>query len=134
MKSRESAVLIALWVTLAMAVLLSGCSVYMAAKKEGVRLEDLCQCKTRGCVLSKGAVPISSEKAEEGGVVDVYIVQAPKGSAARAVMHGVLDVFTLGIWEVAGTPIEGSLGKKRQYAIRVTYDNEDNVKKVEMVQ
>jgi hypothetical protein len=37
-------------------------------------------------------------------------------------MHGLLDVATLGIWEVAGTPMEGAYDKDKYYAIRVTYE------------
>jgi len=99
-----------------------------------VSIDELSQCRTRSCVISKGAVPIKTEKNEQGDTIEVYNVQARRGSTARAVMHGVLGVFTFGIWEVAGTPIEGSLGEKKYYSIKITYDKEDNVKKVEMMQ
>lgn len=115
-------------------ILLSGCSVFMAAKKEGISIDELSQCKTRSCVISKGAVPIKTEKTEEGATIEVYNVQARKGSTGRAVMHGVLDVFTLGIWEVAGTPMEGAMGEKKYYSIKVTYDKDENVKSAEMLQ
>jgi hypothetical protein len=114
-------------------ILLSGCSVFMAAKREGVGIDELSQCRTRSCVTSKGAVPTKTEKNEQGDTTEVYTVQARKGSTARAVMHGVLDVFTLGIWEVAGTPMEGVMGEKKYYSIRVIYDKEENVKKVEIL-
>jgi len=47
-------------------ILLSGCSVFMAAKKEGISIDELSQCRTRSCVISKGAVPTKTEKTEEG--------------------------------------------------------------------
>ena len=115
-------------------ILLSGCSVFMASKKEGVSIDELSQCRTRSCVISKGAVPTKTEKNEQGETIEDYTVQARTGSTARAVMHGVLDVFTLGIWEVAGTPIEGAKGEKKHYSIRIIYDKDENVKKVEMLQ
>ena len=115
-------------------ILLSGCSVFMAAKKEGVSIDELSQCRTRSCVISKGAVPTKTEKNEQGDTIEAYTVQERKGSTARAVMHGVLDVLTLGIWEVAGTPIEGAMGGKKNYSIRIIYDKDENVKKVEMLQ
>jgi hypothetical protein len=92
---------------------LPSCSVYMAAKKEGVNIEELAQCKNRICLLSKGATPFASEE-DEGGILlsEDLLVQRPTGSTGRAVMHGVLDVFTLGLWEVAGTPIEWAKGSK----------------------
>jgi hypothetical protein len=115
-------------------ILITGCSVFMAAKKEGVSTEDISQCRTRSCVLSRGGVPIKTEKNEQGEIIETYTVQAPKGSTARAVMHGVLDVATLGIWEVAGTPMEGAMGSKKYYSIKVTYDKDENIKKVELLQ
>ncbi len=42
-------------------------------------------------------------------------------------MHGLLDVATLGIWEVAGTPIEGTKNNERFYVYKVQYDHEGNV-------
>ena len=127
MKSLLSIVLVGI-------ILLSGCSVFMAAKKEGVSIDELSQCRTRSCVISKGAVPTKTEKNEQGDTIEAYTVQARKGSTARAVMHGVLDVFTLGIWEVAGTPIEGSMGEKKNYSVKIIYDKDENIKKVEMLQ
>jgi hypothetical protein len=59
-------------------------------------------------------------------------VQKPKGSAGRAAMHGVLDVFTLGIWEVAGTPIEGTKGKKEMYPIKIYYEDGEKINRVEL--
>jgi len=49
-------------------------------------------------------------------------------------MHGVLDVFTLGLWEVAGTPIEGAKGKKEMYSIRIYYKDGEEIQRVELVQ
>ena len=114
--------------------ILTSCSVYMAAKHEGASLEEIQQCKTRSCLIAKGAVPISSEKNEKDELIEVYKVRAKKGSTARAVMHGLLDVSTLGVWEVAGTPIEGAKGKKKFFAIKVYYDKNENIKKIELVQ
>lgn len=112
----------------------SSCSVYMAAKKEGTSQDELQQCRTRGCILSKGVEVVSSEKTESGELIETYKVMQKKGSTARAIMHGLLDVATLGIWEVAGTPIEGAAGKKEYFSIKVYYDKEENIKKVELLQ
>jgi hypothetical protein len=114
--------------------MLTSCSVYMAAKKEGVSIDEIQQCKTRACLIAKGVEPISSEKNEQGELIEIYKVRKKKGSAARAAMHGLLDVATLGIWEVAGTPIEGAKGKKKFFAIKVYYNKEENIKKVELIQ
>jgi len=50
-------------------------------------------------------------------------------------MHGLLDVATLGIGEVAGTPIESSYDKEKYYAIRVTYETgTENFKQIALAQ
>jgi hypothetical protein len=47
----------------------------------------------------------------DGRYVETYRAQARKSGVtyARAVGHGVADVATFGLWEVVGTPVEGSL-------------------------
>lgn len=100
--------------------LLNGCSVYMAAEKKGVNFEDLGNCKTRACLIADGAEPLTAEGLPKD--TEVFKVRKATGSTGRAVMHGLLDLATLGIWEVAGTPIEGHYDKSKYYAIRVTYD------------
>jgi len=42
---------------------------------------------------------------------------------------GVADVFTLGLWEVVGTPAEAIFSAK-DMAIKVTYDKDEKVKDV----
>ena len=100
--------------------LLNGCSVYMAADKQGVNFDDLGKCQTRACLIADGAEPLPTKDLPKD--TEVFKVEKATGSTGRAVMHGLLDVATLGIWEVAGTPIEGHYDKKKYYAIRVTYD------------
>lgn len=106
--------------------LTSGCSVYMAAKgNDGTDLEEVQECKTRGCLIAEGAEPIGAQKDKHGHLIsETFKIIKPTGSAARAVMHGVLDVATFGIWEIAGTPIEASLGKEKSTAIKVTYESD----------
>jgi len=45
----------------------------------------------------------------------------------RAVLPGAADVMTLGLWEIVGTPIEGSLANGTKVSVEVTYDREDRV-------
>ena len=114
---------------------LSSCSVFMAANKKGVDINELTACKTRGCVQGKGASLVSSMDGPSGTLIETYNVRKPTGSAGRAVMHGVLDVATLGIWEVAGTPIEGVQNKEEFVALQVTSDKTSgNISKIEVPQ
>ncbi|EKE00885.1 MAG: hypothetical protein ACD_21C00258G0002 [uncultured bacterium] len=123
-----------LMISLLCAPLLSGCSVFMAAHKTGVDAEKLGECRTRACIISKGAVPVHTKKDSKGEITEeTYQVKKPTGSAARAVMHGGLDVLTCGLWEVIGTPVEGTLDKDKFYTIKVTYQKDgETVKAVQL--
>lgn len=114
-------------VTLIITIFLSGCSVYMAAKgTSGADLAKTSKCKTRACLISSGAKPIeNAQKNNEGQLKsEIFKVSEPTGSAARAVMHGMLDLSTFGVWEIAGTPIEGVLNKQKSVAILVNYEDD----------
>jgi hypothetical protein len=82
-------------------------------------------------VLAEIGQPQASEM-KDGKRVDVFsFVQGySKGAkAGRAVFHGAADVFTLGLWEVVGTPTEFIFtGEKLAY--EVTYNTSDKVEKV----
>ncbi|MCU0588640.1 MAG: hypothetical protein MUF52_10855 [Syntrophobacteraceae bacterium] len=60
----------------------------------------------------------------DGKRIDIYQYELGNDpSAGRAIGHGVMDVLTLGLWEVVGTPIEGFQGETKKIAI--TYDASD---------
>ena len=105
----------------------AGCSVGMAMSgKEDPNLGAIRVGATRGEVELHLGSPVKVATIEDGKRVDVYeyeLGNAP--SAGRAIGHGVMDVLTLGLWEVIGTPIEGFTGTKHQIAI--TYGPDDKV-------
>ncbi len=106
---------------------LTACSVVMAAKSGGVDPKEFTKCRTRECILVTGATPVDIEKNKLGKrTSETFQANMPTGSAARAAMHGLLDVSTLGIWEVAGTPIEAVKGKKQKYILVVQYMTDGN--------
>jgi hypothetical protein len=73
--------------------------------------------------------PTTSSTLENGMRVDIYEYElGNEPSAGRAIAHGVMDILTLGLWEIVGTPIEAFQGEKRQ--ITITYDNNDCVKSI----
>lgn len=111
----------------------SSCSVMMAAKQEGVDLHRIQECQTRGQILSCSPIVVSSEKNGEGELIEVYQFTKPKGSSARAFMHGVLDVGTGGLWEVIGTPMEACLDQKECYALRVVYNDREFIERIELL-
>jgi len=98
---------------LASATILEGCAVAMAARTGGVKLEAVQACQTRQCFLNQDTVQIIQvAKLPNQESMESYRYQLKRGSAGRAAMHGLLDVGTLGVWEVAGTPIEATKNKK----------------------
>lgn len=118
-------------------VYLSGCSVYKAASNEGVSVSDIEDCKHKGCLLSTGMEVIDRKEEANGEYIEISRAVARKSGLnyARAAGHGVLDVMTLGLWEIAGTPVEGALSNNRGYIIaKATYSNKctDDIKKLEI--
>lgn len=101
---------------------LSGCSVSMALS--GDRTPDLDVIKIgalRDDVEFQLGQPDKIEKLSDSAEVAVYKYETDNDpSALRAVGHAALDVASLGIWEVVGTPIEASTGKEHE--VMITYD------------
>lgn len=111
---------------------MSGCSVFMAADKKGVSTEEVMNCQTQACFASLRDTELIDGYSTDGVRINTYKSLLPQGSTGRAVMHGLLDVATLGIWEVAGTPIEGSKSKDKFLVYTTHFDNNGRLLKVEM--
>ena len=109
------------------------CSVFMAANKDGADVSQVQAASSRTQFLNLGAKVISSERLPSGELVETYQIPKERGSAARAVMHGLLDLSTFFIWEIVGTPIEGSLDKQEFITVKVTYTTDDIAKKAELL-
>jgi hypothetical protein len=104
-------------------LVLCGCSVFMAASdREGTDLSVASNGVSRTEVEEVLGTPEASTATPEGEWVTYKYVKPKEGSGGRAVAHGVLDVLTLGIWEVAGTPIE-AVGDDKYGRIQVLYDS-----------
>ena len=113
--------------------MLSACSVKMAAEKRGIEVEEIMECHNRACIAALGDTEVVETYTNEDGTKRIlYKSLMPQGSTGRAIMHGLLDVATLGIWEVAGTPIEGHMNEDGYLVYSVTYDEADVVQTIEI--
>ena len=108
----------------------TGCSVMMAAK--GDKKIDTSYLKVgspKALVrLNVGKPLIALEKS------DAYIVcQGDDSSLGRAIGHGIMDVLTLGLWELIGTPAEMLGNDSECMAISVFYASDDKVERVDVL-
>ena len=114
----------------------TGCSVVMAAKQPDEKNIDLfAQGTSRDSLLAEFGPPINSEN-RDGKKTDIFkFIQgySTGAKAGRALFHGAADVFTLGLWEVVGTPVEGAFDGD-EMAFKVTYDASDRVEEWELLQ
>ncbi|MBI3291680.1 MAG: hypothetical protein HYZ73_02565 [Elusimicrobia bacterium] len=110
----------------------TGCSVFMAAKQPPQKdMSVLRQGTSRSILLAELGQPAATEM-KDGKKVDVFSFTqgySKPAKAARAVFHGAADVFTLGLWEVVGTPTEAIFDGTKM-ALEVTYDENDRVESV----
>ena len=114
------------------AMFLSSCSVFMAAKQPDKLNTDLFSKGTpRSMLLAEFGLPKVSET-RNGKKHEIFTFTQGYSAGAktgRAVVHGVADVLTLGLWEVIGTPAEGAFDG-RNMAYDVSYDKQDKVDSV----
>ncbi len=108
---------------------LQACSVGMAMSgKADPNTGTLQMGQSRDLVLLNLGQP-SQTHLTEAGRTDVFeLERGNEPSAGRAAGHAVMDVLTLGIWEVVGTPIEGVAGET--FTLTIQYDTDEKVTKV----
>lgn len=111
----------------------SGCSVYLAMQgKEEPDISRVEVGSTRGQIEIELGDPVESKPNLEGGLSDTYVyVTGDEKSAMRALLHGAMDVLTLCIWELIGTPIELAQGERK--ALQIDYDANDYAMSVQKV-
>jgi hypothetical protein len=98
---------------LAATVLLSGCSVGMAVSgNHNPELGAVRSGVPRSEIEMHLGSPVQISSLKDGLVYATYEYEVGnEPSAGRAIGHGVMDVLTLGLWEIVGTPIEGFKAK-----------------------
>lgn len=111
----------------------SGCAVVMAAKQPDYKNVELFKVGTpRGALLGEFGHPTATDTKPDGTRCDTFsFTQGYSGGAkaGRAFLHGVADVFTLGLWEVIGTPAE-AIFSGSTVGYQACYDKEDRVQTV----
>lgn len=116
-------------------MLMSSCSIFMAATQPGRKdLAVLTEGTPRPHVGAALGKPDWSGKDVHGSEVDVFqFVQGYSGGvkAARATWHLAADFFSIGLWELIGTPIESAYSGTKMNAV-VTYDAQQTVKSVRL--
>lgn len=110
----------------------NGCSVYMAAAgDEEPNLSNIRKGPSRGEVELALGQPVSIATQKDGGTVATYeYILGNEPSAGRAVGHAVLDLLTLGGWEIIGTPVE-AMNQGDKVKVTVMYDNAGNATQVQ---
>ncbi|MFP6620536.1 MAG: hypothetical protein VB877_14410 [Pirellulaceae bacterium] len=111
----------------------TGCSVMMAAKAPGKKnLAVLTPGVTRARVIAELGAPLeTSQDADQ--TRDIFAFKQGYSTATRvgrAGFHALADLATYGIWEVAGTPLEGAL-EGEDVRAEVRYDSQQYVQRVE---
>ena len=88
----------------------------------------------RSLILAEFGPPAISEE-RDGKMYETFaFVQGYSTGVkvSRAAFHGVADVFTIGLWEVVGTPTEAVFDGDK-LAFEVSYDKEDKVDQVALI-
>ena len=97
-----------------MLISVSGCSAVMAAKgKREANITALQMGDSKNVVHAKiGYQPIRIQ-ANGNKQIEIYEIEfGNEPSMGRAIAHGTLDLLTIGLWEVVGTPLEATAGEK----------------------
>lgn len=123
-------------IAFAIVLLLTGCSVVMAARQPGKREINIFPGMPRAEVIQALGTPVSTTLNEEGRLTDTFSFRQGYSTGARAgrtIGHGIADVLTLGLWEIVGTPIE-IWASGTPTTIIVTYDKHERVVSSEVMQ
>ena len=113
----------------------SGCSVFLAAQQPPAKNVALFTVGTpRNELLAEFGPPFISEK-NEGKKIEIFIfVQgySKVAKSGRILFHAAADVFTLGLWEIIGTPTELYFDGT-EMAFHVSYDEHERIEEVNVL-
>lgn len=104
----------------------------MAAKQPNKRDVSLFHEGTRrSLIIAEYGHPTTTEETKNGRIDVFKFTQgySKVAKTSRAVGHGAMDVMTLGLWEVIGTPAE-AIADGTEMAVEVQYNENDVVTQV----
>lgn len=107
--------------------LLSGCSANMAMNgQNGPDIKVVKQQTTRQNIELMLGSPIETSSLKNGHVICWYQFEGDiDPDYLKAVGYAAADLFTFGLWEAIGSPIEGYKGRKRKAVVE--YDLQNSV-------
>ena len=114
----------------------TGCSIYMAATQpEKKDLSVLNQGTPRTHVIAECGLPLHTEEVA-GRKTDIYVFTqgySTGAKASRAFFHTAADIFTLGLWEIVGTPFEAVVDGT-EVKIKILYDDQEQIEQIEVIE
>jgi hypothetical protein len=112
--------------------MLTACSVGMALS--GEEQPDLTVLKTGATkteIEAELGPPRTTVAATDGNSECIYHYEVGnEPSAGRAAVHAGMDILTLGLWEVMGTPMEAMQGDEME--LTITYDADDKARSFDL--
>lgn len=119
------------------AVLLTqqGCAVFMAVKQPARKDVSLFRIGTsRSLLIAEFGSPVTTEE-RDGKKYEIFKFTQGYScpvKAGRALFHGAADVFTLGLWELIGTPTE-MVFNGTEIAYEVSYDENNRIADIDLL-
>ena len=113
--------------------ILSGCSVGMALSGQpDPNISTLAAGQDRDIVILNLGQPTKTMLADNQRVDIFELERGNEQSVGRATGHAIMDLLTLGGWEIIGTPIEGFAGDT--ITLQIEYDEKNKVRSVKTLE
>jgi len=104
----------------------------MAADCKGTSVKTIQRSIDRNDLIDCGATLVASEQRIDHKI-DTFRISKANGSFGRALVHGLLDITTSFLWELAATPIELSYAQDKFYTVKVVFDLDDKIQSIEIL-
>ena len=100
-----------------------------ASGKENPKIEEIKPGTLKSVVEAQLGKPVNIHKNADGSFVAEYFYEMNDlPDPNRAAAYGAMDVMTLGLWEIVGTPLEASRTDLRK--IKIEFNRQHRVTKI----